>query len=354
MSRWPGSELDALRAAAEENGASFHVATEPRALSALVTAADDVLVMAEGVLAPAETLAGLTDEGPFVAVLPAETAVPAGFERIDINRAWAGAMLLPGRLVDRLMDLPDDVDAASSLLRIALQASVPLRNVPARMQEPDRWPLIRTEHQAQAAEERWIGRLTASGSRTPGPMLARLFVRKVGPALLHGNSGTMIAAVGAAIVAAFGFAAARFGHPAPGLVLVGFGWVMRCAASLLQNLEDEMLARVPRHVWRRPLFDVALDFLIAGMLVLALPDHPGQTLLERWFEPLALLGLIRLLSGTWGSDLAPWLADRLVLCGLLALMTAGGVAYIGVPALALLLIGAGVLLADRSPQSPRG
>ncbi|MGB3738214.1 MAG: hypothetical protein WA948_02555 [Pontixanthobacter sp.] len=53
-----------------------------------------------------------------------DTAVSAGYERIDHQTSWAGVMTIDAGLVDALAELPPDIDIASSLLRIGLQSNV--------------------------------------------------------------------------------------------------------------------------------------------------------------------------------------------------------------------------------------
>src|SRR5262245_17177322 len=118
------TELIALQHAVEAAGAQFVVVTTPRQIVGQITAAEDVLVFADGLLASPQSLASLIDSGPAVLVQPIETGLARGFERIDINHAAAGVMRIPGHLVERLADLPGDCDVASSLTRVALQAGV--------------------------------------------------------------------------------------------------------------------------------------------------------------------------------------------------------------------------------------
>ena len=138
-------ELAALQREAERAGARFHMISGGRALSGLVTASDELLVLGEGVIVSPVDALEMIAQAPAVLVLPAETAVQQGFERIDINHAGAGLMLLPGRLVERLNDLPPDADPASALLRIALQAGINQRMVPQSVINDGRWLLV--QHQ---------------------------------------------------------------------------------------------------------------------------------------------------------------------------------------------------------------
>ncbi|MDE2620800.1 MAG: hypothetical protein KGL54_11625, partial [Sphingomonadales bacterium] len=153
-------DFAALQRDAEQAGATFHVVSGAAGLSGLVTAADEVLAVAEGLLpTPGDALPLLTG-GQSVLVQPAVEGVAAGFERIDPEQAWAGLMLVPGRLVDRLMDLAPDVDPVSALLRIVLQAGLARRSVPEAVRTGGHWLLIRSEADAQLAEERWMARHT--------------------------------------------------------------------------------------------------------------------------------------------------------------------------------------------------
>ena len=113
-----------LRHAAESAGAKILSIADGYGLLGAVRAADHLLVLAPGVLPEAPIALEMLGKGSSLLVLPAAQGVAAGFERIDLERAWAGAMVVQGGLVERLAELPRDIDPAPSLLRIALQAKV--------------------------------------------------------------------------------------------------------------------------------------------------------------------------------------------------------------------------------------
>lgn len=351
MAREFGPDLAELQRETERAGAGFHVLTGPRALSPLVSAADEVLVMADGLLPTTGDALRLIGTGQAVFVQPAETGIPAGFERIDLNHAAAGLMLVPGRLVDRLMDLPPDADPASALLRIALQAGVAQRPVPDEVRHGGRWLMVRSEAEAQGAEDSWMARHTSGGAPTPGPLLARWLARRFGPALLHANTTGLMLPYGAAyLLAAAGFGLAWVGLAWLALALLGLACVVQRTAAILGRLQREALALRSGPAWRSTVSGMALDGVIGAVLVLARAPLSGETLLERWFAPAVLLGMVRLLGRVSTANWAVWLGDRLLLCMLLAGMAAGRVIAPGVPALVLLLILAGLVL-DR-PRSP--
>lgn len=123
-------EIAALQHEAERAGARFQLIPGPHGLLGQVTAMDEVIALADGLFASVSDAVALLEPGAAVLVQPAETGVEAGFERIDPTQASGGALRIPGRLVERLADLPHDCDAFSALLRIALQAGVAQRPLP--------------------------------------------------------------------------------------------------------------------------------------------------------------------------------------------------------------------------------
>src|SRR3569623_856203 len=127
-------------------------------------------------LAPDEAQKALAG-GAGVLVLPVEAGLAAGFERIDLNHAWAGVLAMHGRLVERIAELPPDCDPVSGLLRIALQGRVPKRVLPEAVLTEERWALVRTRHQLAALDPGWIQRhAAASAWRAPGKALVCLVV----------------------------------------------------------------------------------------------------------------------------------------------------------------------------------
>src|SRR5690606_37403223 len=139
-------------------GARFQAIRDGHGLLGAVSAADELLVMAPGLVAEdagaLETLAGAKG----VLVLPAGPGVAAGFERIDLERAWAGALVLPGALVERLADLPADSEPAAALLRVALQAQVPERRMAETPLALGSWLMVGAKDDAARREREWLRR----------------------------------------------------------------------------------------------------------------------------------------------------------------------------------------------------
>lgn len=307
-------ELVDVQHAAERAGAQFNAVPGARQLVGQITAADDVILIGDGLFAGIPEAAALLEKGPAVLVQPIEQGLAAGFERIDLNAASGGAMRVPGRLVERLAELPDDCDAYSALQRIALQAGVNQRAIPAAGAGGSLWVLVRGEDEAHTLEPRWIrDRIASEIPSGPGQWLARGAVRSFGPALLHAGSGSGIVIAAAVVLAAFGLGAGWFGLGPFGLALCGLGWLTRQAGVLLGRIEQPLGGEERLAGLRREIYGWGLDAVIVVITAWSSVIEPGQGLLHRFFPPLMLIALLRILPRLSGQRWAGWLEDRLVL-----------------------------------------
>lgn len=340
-------ELAALQHEAERAGARFHMISGGRALSGLVTANDELLVLGEGVIVSPVDALELVAQSPAVLVLPAETAVPQGFERIDLNHAVAGLMLLPGRLVERLNDLPSDADPVSALLRIALQAGITQRMVPQSVSNDGRWLLVQDEAQAHAAEDLWMDRQTSGLGHSPGMGLAAWLSRRFGAAMLHAGSGASAPGIAGLALLAMAAGSAWLEVPTLGLALLGGAWLVQRVGTIITRAQADSLG-LGRGILSRPEpFGVLLDSVLMGVL-LAVPSLvPGEPTWLRAFAPLVLIGLVRLLAGVMAERVSAWFEDRLILAIVLAALGVAGLLPFAVPGLSIILIVAGIFLSRR-------
>jgi hypothetical protein len=332
------AELVELQAVAERAGARFHCIAGPRALSGLVTANDEVVVVADGLLAPIASAVALLEGRHCVVVQGVDSGIAAGFERIDLSYASAGLMRIPGRLIERLQELPADCDAASALVRIALQAGIEQRSLPIESRDGLRWKLIRNETEAHAAEAGWIAlHLDGDEPQSPGTALARIAVRNFGPAILHAGSGGNIVALCAAALGVLALGIGWAGFPTIALLLCALAWVARRGAAQLQAIEQELLAQSSARWPRVKLFDLVFDFGLIALAVWNTAPFPQSSLWQRGFAPLMLVCLVRLLPRISDRNWAIWLADRSLLALVLAFAAATGQLTPAFPVLAALL-----------------
>ncbi|WP_391561239.1 hypothetical protein [Novosphingobium sp.] len=335
-------EIVELQHRAEQSGAQFHVIPGPRPLQGLVTASDELIAFSDGLFSSRDRACSLLADQQSVLVQPIEQGLAAGFERIDLNHAAAGAMRIPGRLVERLSELPADCDAVSSLQRIALQAGV--RQQPIGVIGPGGafWSLVQSDSDAHAIEPQWI-RQHSSDPAPSGPSraLAMVAVRRLGPSMLHAGSGSGILVTAAVLTALLALGAGWMGFIALGFGLCGFGWIQREFADLLARVETES---APKNVTATVL--AAFGWVIDGLLVVLLgyaanPIHPMHGL-ERFFPAFMLIALLRILASVYVGRWKSWIADRgviaIVLMGAVAGRVAGETAHLGAALVAILIL----------------
>ncbi|HQS96029.1 hypothetical protein [Novosphingobium sp. 17-62-19] len=358
-------ELVTLQHFAEAGGAQFHVVATPRALVPLLAPEDDVIVLGDGLLAMPDAMRELIEVGPVILTLPVETALPLGFERIDINHAFAAAMRFPGRIAAGLADLPPEWNAQSALLRLAIQGRIALRNIPTSLLDDGRWSILRNEDEAHLAERRWLRlhtRFAGSGVATPGEQLAITVVNRFGPAILHAGTRPALVGLAAGALGLLGGGVGWLGSFAVGFVLLGFAWLFERMASLLGQVESDSL--LASGIARRSVgaFQLLID---VGLVTLAgwrseLPDMPSIPPGANFFAPLLLIGGARLVALVLPNHVwARWLSDRSVLAALLAFATvflpfdaAVALAVVALFGTCLLTLQFGTILPETGPSTP--
>lgn len=325
----------ALQHRVEASGAQFHIISGARPLLGLVNANDELVTIADGLLLSPDEARRALAGGAGVLVLPVEAGIAAGFERIDLNHSWAGVLAMPGRLVERLGELPPDCDPIAGLLRIALQGRVPKRVLPEAVLSEGRWTLVHTRHQLTEFEPSWFRRHAAAPDwRAPGRALARLAVRQFGGRLIErGLRSDLMQGLGV-ILAAGGVVAAWFSTSIAGFALLAVGWLFvegGAALVMLAQAGSEGPAR-RRKFDKLPgwLLDLALVSIIALSLAGAWP--------ERLFAPLVLIGLSRVGARAIKAAWAELLEDRLVLAVVLAIAAGFTVLLPAIELLALALL----------------
>ena len=334
-----------LQHLAEAQGAQFHVIGGPRQLLGLITAADEVIALVDGLFGSTAEAVDLLSEGQAVLVQPIEQGLAAGFERIDLNHAAAGAIRIPGRLVEQIATLPTDCDPVSALQRIALQAGVRQRPIPTPGQDGLFWTLVRSDAEAHTIEPQWIRQRTRDTVPLgPARGLALLAVCSFGPALLHAGTGARALVIAAVVLALLALGAGWFGLPGLGLGLIAVGWVMRESAALLARIEHDAAPR-RSGIDSLAAYGWAIDGVIVLLLGWGAGLEPGYSWLDRMFPPFMLIAQLRIVAaihdGRWGA----WLTDRSLLS--LALLGAllgrigsevayGGAVVAAIAALALL------------------
>jgi hypothetical protein len=317
-------ELIELQHVVEAKGAQFHVIGQARALAGLVSSVDEIVVFSDGLFVSTEPAALLIEEGQAILVQPVESGLAAGFERIDLNHAAGGIMRLPGRLAERIGELPPDCDVASSLLRIALQAGIRQKNIPAQGKDGLFWNLIHSDAEAHALEPHWIRHRTqGEGAYGPTGALALFGVRSFGPTLLHAGSGAKVLAIAAGLLALLGFGSGWLGLVPLGFGLVAVGWLLRESAAILSRIESES-SSFHNILGSKELYALLIDAIVIALAAWGSEMHSGQQYIDRLFPPFILLALLRILPRMLAPRWTAWFGDRALLSlGLMAAVLSG-------------------------------
>lgn len=320
------ADLIALQHDAEAAGMKFHTLTDPKGLSALVTAGDELVVLSEGLLADPQIVAGQLGERPCVLVQPVEGAVEAGFERIDLNYATAGVILIAGHLVESLHELPSDCDIASALTRIALQHGVPRNEVPAGLRAGLRWKMVSNETEAHAVENEWL-RHTLGESRyhSPGFLLARAAALTLGSPLLHSGNGGKVAAVSVLAALSVAVGAGWIGMSPWGLIAVALAWVLAELHGILGKVERKISGGRPSAMVRANALGWLCDISLVLLVAWETPRGPAEALPGHVFAPMMLVLLLRIVPRSFVDRRAGWIKDRAILALGLAVAAASGV-----------------------------
>ena len=311
-----GPEILELQQQVEGRGAQFHAITSGRALSGLVTIADELIVLEDGLIADPDEAPRLLEAGQGIMVQPAGSEASAGFERLDVDFASGGAMRLPGRLVDRLTELPEDSDPVAALTRLALQAGLPRRQLSAERGPGLGWAIIHDDAEAHALESAWLQRrMPEFADVSPSSWLSRQLAARLGPALLHMPRGNLTLLAATIVLTLLGLGSGWLGWPALGLCLCLIGVGINQTREILNAVEcNALFMPAPRFAnsaslgWGIDLVQV----LLAGW---GAPSIAGGINPPMFAAAMVLL-TSRLARAILKSKWRGWLGDR----GLLALV----------------------------------
>ena len=329
----------ALRHAVEKAGMRYQVISNSHALPGAIGEEDSLLVLQPGILPEARTaLDLLRSEGNRMLIVSAGPGTAAGFERIDLDRAWGGALTMPGRWLGRLTSLPEDAAPHAALLRICLQQKLPEARLDDDLLDDGRWMVVADEHAALARETGWLR--SHLGDAPPGAVsrwIARSIVGKAGKWLMERRwSRPTILAVAAGLLGGATYAALK-DQPAIAFALAALSVPVLEAFLSLSRLAVAPFGKVGRLFALRHIVDAAL----LGLGVLAIDSLAHRAL----FPPVVLVaGLVLLDRSSLHPALEP-LRDRGIVAAAIAVLSA-----LISPEIAIMFAASLILLAKLLPQ----
>lgn len=277
-----------IREQIEQFGGEFHTISGPMPLAALLTADDELVVIADGLVPDREETVELLKDRRGVLALPDEPGVAAGFERIDAQHAWGGVFVARGQIGEQLAQMPPDSDTVSLLLRLALQSGTKLLNLDAAMLDDGRWVLIRQGTEQKQREQALLQSSLEEGSWwDPSKAISLRFAKSFAPDRLE--TGITITAVLSALGAIGTATAGYFQITTWGLAALAFTIIANDARVGLLRLRNRLLGREPKtgDKWLKLATDLALVALLAWPFDLT-------NAFASLFLPLVTIGLIRI------------------------------------------------------------
>ena len=296
LARGVTGEANELRHAAEDAGMRVQLLGSAEALSGVVQPGDSLLVMHEDLLPFCHEASSALVEDNCVIILDAGAGTRAGFERIDIDRAWGGALMIDGAALRGLSGLGGDFAPASALLRIALQQGTRQRRLDAGTLGSGEWQLVASDEHAARVEQLWLGHmLERPGLLRPTAWLAHRLLKPFAAGLASRTSARAGIAVITVLALIAALAAVYLGHVAAGL-----GGIL--VAALLPEFARQ-LAQVsatpsaPTRNW--PWLGWLVDGALVGALALSIEGPLHHMLFAPVMAGAALLLLDRATGPRW-------------------------------------------------------
>lgn len=324
-----------LRHAAERMGMKFSVISTAHALPGIVREDDSLLVLTPGLLPESHAaLELLRAEGDRILVVSAGPGARAGFERIDLDRAWAGAMTIPGHLLGDLAGLPEDIAPHGALLRLALQHRLPEARLADSTLDDGRWIQVPSAEVAESRTGEWLqNHLGDDGAGAPSRWLARKFITGAGSKLTetrHARPAALALAFG---LMGAGIAAGIYERPAIGFVLAALSVPVLELFLSISRLHVAPFEKLRRWPW----VCLAVDVTVFVLGVLAIDSLPYRAIFPPAVLAFGLLLFDRHILPRWLSPLR----DRMVVGVFVAILSA-----IARPEPAIMMAGLLVLVAN--------
>lgn len=272
----------------KQQGLDAEYVRSPSDLVQYASDQDHIVYFADGIIPNEEIvdqLGGAPQELLFT-VLHAEEYQE--FERIDLNQRWLGIVSLNASRLVAMIDIPDEWEIGSALLRTAVQADCPRAIISDRRMGAGAISHIQSELSAAQYTRRKLKDMPAAKDNFLNRFLLRplikrslprLWARKAAPQYLQ--IFALVAGLGGIVVAAFGYAIAALG-------LLFLGSAGQFARTMMRQFDGAVNMRD----WTA----LALDMFVAsGVAILLLQASDAATLLPNLVIFVLLLAHLLLL-----------------------------------------------------------
>lgn len=249
---------------------------------------DHIIYIADGIL-PNDEIVGQLGGAPqelLFTVLQAEEYQE--FERIDLNQRWLGIVSLRASRLVAMIDIPDEWEIGSALLRTAVQADCPRAIISDRRMGAGAIAHIQSEISAAQFTRRKLRDMPGKKDNFLNRFLLRPLIKRSLPKLWTKRSAPSYLQIFTLFAGLAGIGTAVLGYSVAALGLLFFGSVAQFArASMVQ-----FASIVQGRDWTR----LALDLLAAtGVAILLLQASNAMTLVPNLVIFIVLLAHLLLL-----------------------------------------------------------
>ncbi len=305
----------------------------PRHLPSKITADQDLVVIADGLVMDPELAREHFLDRRGVAAVADYPGVEKGFERIDPELAWAGLLVARGSIGEQLSDMPADGDTVSLLLRMALQSGarvvrldelhlstgeILLARAPSDLADREKSLLDNS-----AAKVSWAGLCEKLASRFARALSPEYLPR--GPELAIGLGALMLVA---ALVSSW------CGMLALALAVLAIGGFGISVSQALRHLRTRLHGGLLNRKLSMSI-NALVDAAIIGTLAIA---GFSQSWIDAVFEPILLVGLWRLAARLAPAPMRPFWRDRTSLAIILLMIASFGALPAALPFMILFLL----------------
>lgn len=318
-------KIDAMK----QQGFDAEYVRSPSDLVQYASDQDHIIYLADGILPNAEIVDQLSGPPQEVLFTVLQAEEYQEFERIDLNQRWLGIVSLNASRLVAMIDIPDEWEVGSALLRTAVQADCPRAIISDRRMGAGAIAHIQSELSAEQFTRRKLRDMPAEKDNFLNRFLLRPLIKRSLPKLWTKRSAPQYLQIFSLTAGLAGMVTAGFGYAVASLGLLLLGSNAQFARTSMAQFDNGIKSRD----WT----GLVLDLLIASSVaILVLHASSAVTLAANLVIFLLLLAhLLLLRTGPGNIRLALIKPDiRLVLLILLLAGIFGPIAF-GIYAAAL-------------------
>tara|TARA_R110001606_G_scaffold357243_1_gene508721 strand:+ start:732 stop:1937 length:1206 start_codon:yes stop_codon:yes gene_type:complete len=313
----------------KQQGLDAEYVRSPSDLVQYASDQDHIVYIADGII-PNDEIVGQLSGAPqelLFTVLHAEEYQE--FERIDLNQRWLGIVSLNAARLVAMIDIPDEWEIGSALLRTAVQADCPRAIISDRRMGSGAISHIQSEISAAQYTRRKLREMPGEKDNFLNRFLLRPLIKRSLPRLWTRKAAPQYLQIFSLAAGLAGIATAAFGYSIPALGLLFFGSVAQFARTSMVQFDSVVKIRD----WTAMVLDV---IVASGVAILLLQASDEITIMPNLVIFALLLAHLLLLRAAPGNIRFALIRPdlRLVLLILLVTSIFGPISY-GIYAAAL-------------------